>query len=109
MEVLPSLVLGLPPIFNVGQCVHFSFCLNTYSCCSFNGVFFFFFVVEQLGIGRLRQYAFDSFCLGTSNNLGTKHFFSSVCIYGDFIFKLGFASLFLLVFALVVPLLFQLG
>lgn len=81
MEALPSSILGLPPIFSLGRCVHSSSCLNTYSCRSFSGVFSFLFVVEQLGIGRLRQYAIDSFCLRTSNNLSTKHLFKHVHLW----------------------------
>jgi hypothetical protein len=45
---------------------HLTCLLGTYSCYSFNGVFFFLFMVEWLGIGRLRC-AFDV-CLKTKRN-----------------------------------------
>jgi hypothetical protein len=67
-------------------------------------------VVEQLGIGRLGKYAFDSFCLGTSNNLGTNHLFQA-CALAVILFLdwASLTSLPLSVSTLVVSLLLQLG
>jgi hypothetical protein len=66
--------------------------------------------VEQLGIGKLGQYAFDNFCLGTSNNLGIKHLFQA-CTFLVILFLdwASLASLPLLVSTLVVSLQLQLG